>query len=169
MLYLFFAFFKITSLFFDNKLIECLYSFIHTQKRDKKVHVKSHSGYLYTRFCFLFYFVYFYTPCKNVCRRHNNCTKKIIIAENKGIKEPHKMSTNDLLNAINRYNSKRKSYSTRGKVKKMYPKFVKKQNILEDDLRKATMLQNMSHDDLKKIAELRKIKNHDILAKEDLI
>ena len=31
------------------------------------------------------------------------------------------------------------------------------------------MLQNMSHDDLKEIAELRKIKNHDILAKEDLI
>ena len=92
-----------------------------------------------------------------------------IIAENKGIKEPHKMSPNHLVNAINRYNSKRKSYRTRRKFKKIYPKFVKKQNILEDDLRKAKKLQNMSHDDLKKLAKLRDIKNHDILTKEDLI
>ena len=63
------------------------------------------------------------------------------IAENKGIKEPHKMSTSDLINAINRHNSKRKSYKTRRKFKKIYPKFVKKQNILEEDLRKATKLQ----------------------------
>ena len=48
------------------------------------------------------------------------------IAENKGIKEPHKMSTSDLINAINRHNSKRKSYKTRRKFKKIYPKFVKK-------------------------------------------
>ena len=79
------------------------------------------------------------------------------------------MSPNHLVNAINRYNSKRKSYRTRRKFKKIYPKFVKKQNILEDDLRKAKKLQNMSHDDLKKLAKLRDIKNHDILAKEDLI
>ena len=79
------------------------------------------------------------------------------------------MSANHLVNAINRYNSKRKSYRTRRKFKKIYPKFVKKQNILEDDLRKAKKLQNMSHDDLKKLAKLRDIKNHDILAKEDLI
>ena len=78
------------------------------------------------------------------------------------------MSANHLVNAINRYNSKRKSYRTRRKFKKIYPKFVKKQNIL-DDLRKAKKLQNMSHDDLKKLAKLRDIKNHDILAKEDLI
>ena len=45
-------------------------------------------------------------------------------------------------------------------AEKTYPKFVKKQNILEDDLRKATMLQNMSHHDLKKIAKLRNIKNY---------
>ena len=92
-----------------------------------------------------------------------------IIAENKGIKEPHKIAPNHLVNAINRYNSKRKSYRTRRKFKKIYPKFVKKQNILEDDLRKAKKLQNMSHDDLKKLAKLRDIKNHDILTKEDLI
>ena len=79
------------------------------------------------------------------------------------------MSANRLVNAINRYNSKRKSYRTRRKFKKIYPKFVKKQNILEDDLRKAKKLQNMSRDDLKKLAKLRDIKNHDILTKEDLI
>ena len=60
------------------------------------------------------------------------------------------MSADDLVNAMNRYNSKRESYRIRGKFKKIYPKLVKKQNILEDDLRKATKLQNMSHDDLKK-------------------
>ena len=58
---------------------------------------------------------------------------------------------------MNRYNRKRKSYRTRRKFKKIYPKFVKKQNILEDDLHKATKLQNMSHDDLKKIAKLQEI------------
>ena len=60
------------------------------------------------------------------------------------------MSGDDLVNAMNRYNSKRESYRIRRKFKKIYPKFIKKQNILEDDLRKATKLQNMSHDDLKK-------------------
>ena len=92
-----------------------------------------------------------------------------IIAKHKGIKKPHKMSADDLVNTMNRYNSKRESYRIHRKFRKIYPKFVKKQNISEDDLRKATKLQNMSHDDLKKLAKLRDIKNHDILAKEDLI
>ena len=92
-----------------------------------------------------------------------------IIRKNNGVKELHNMSADDLVNAMNRYNSKRESYRIRKKFKKIYPKLVKKQNILEDDLRKATKLQNMSHDDLKKLAKLRDIKNHKILAKEDLI
>ena len=92
-----------------------------------------------------------------------------IIRKNNGAKELHNMSADDLVNAMNRYNSKRESYRIRQKFKKIYPKLVKKQNILEDDLRKATKLQNMSHDDLKKLAKLRDIKNHEILAKEDLI
>ena len=79
------------------------------------------------------------------------------------------MSTSDLLNALSRYDSKRKSYITPRKFKKRYPKFVKKQKILKDDLDKDTKLQNMSHDDFKKIAKLRGIKNHDTLAKQDLI
>ena len=68
-----------------------------------------------------------------------------------GIKEPHKMSTSELINAIARHNSKTKSYATRRKIRKIYPKFVKKQSILEDDLHKATKLQNMSHDDFKRL------------------
>ena len=79
-----------------------------------------------------------------------------IIAKNKGIKEPQKTPATDLVKAMNRYNRKHKSYRTRRKFKKIYPKFVKKQNIL-DDLHKATKLQNMSHDDLKKIAKLQDI------------
>ena len=93
----------------------------------------------------------------------------ILKAKNMGTKEPHKMSTSELINAIARHNIKTKSYTTRRKIRKIYPTFVKKQSILEDDLHKATKLQNMSHDDLKKIAKLRNIKNYDILAKEDLI
>ena len=77
------------------------------------------------------------------------------------------MSTSDLLSALYRHNSKQQSYATRRKLKKIYPKFVKKQNILDNDLDKTTKLQNMSHEDLKKI--LRRIKNHDTLPKEDLI
>ena len=79
------------------------------------------------------------------------------------------MSISDLLNALSRHDSKHKSYNTRRKFKKVYPRFVKKQNILQNDLRKVTMLQNMSLDDLKKIAKLWRIKNYDTLAKEDLI
>ena len=54
------------------------------------------------------------------------------------------MSTSDLLNALYRHNSKQQSYATRRKLKKIYPKFVKKQNILDNDLDKTTKLQNMS-------------------------
>ena len=91
------------------------------------------------------------------------------IAENRGFTDPQKMSTSDLLNALSRYDCKRKSYITPRKFKKIYPKFVKKQKNLNDDLHKATKLQNMSHDDFKKTAKLRGIKNHDTLAKQDLI
>ena len=55
------------------------------------------------------------------------------------------------------------------KIKKIRPKkYVKKQNISENDLRKATKLQDKSLDDLKKIVKLRRIKNYDNLSKEDL-
>ena len=55
------------------------------------------------------------------------------------------------------------------KIKKIRPKkYVKKQNISENDLRKATKLQDKSLDDLKKIVKLRRIKIYDNLSKEDL-
>ena len=79
------------------------------------------------------------------------------------------MSNDDLIDTINRYISKTESYANCRKLKKVHPKFVKKQNILENDLRKVTKLQKMSLDDLKKIAILRKIKKNDKLSREDLV
>ena len=92
------------------------------------------------------------------------------IAEKTAFTEPQKMSTSDLLNALSRYDSRRKSYAICRKLRKVgLNKYIKKQNISENDLRKVTKLQNMSLDDLKKIAILRGINNYDVLTKEDLI
>ena len=92
-----------------------------------------------------------------------------LTAEKRSIVEPHKMSTEDLLNALYRYDIKRKSYSIRRKFRRLsLSKFIKKQNVSESDLRKARKLQNIL-DDLKKIAKLRRIKNYDDLSKEDLM
>ena len=44
------------------------------------------------------------------------------IAENRGFTDPQKVSTSDLLNTFSRYNSKRKSYRIRKKIKKCRPK-----------------------------------------------
>ena len=41
-----------------------------------------------------------------------------IIAKNRGIKEPQKMSTEELLDTLSRYNSKRKVKSNRRKLLK---------------------------------------------------
>ena len=79
------------------------------------------------------------------------------------------MSNDDLIDTINRYISKTESYANSRKSKKVHPKFVKKQNILENDLRKVTKLQKMSLDNLKKIAILRKINKNDKLSREDLV
>ena len=103
--------------------------------------------------------------------KYKKITRKqaIKIAKDKGIKEPRKMSTRDLINAIDRHTSKTESYANRRKLrKKGLNKYVKIQNISENDLRKVTKLQNMSHDDLKQTAILPNIKNHDRLSREDL-
>ena len=93
-----------------------------------------------------------------------------LIAKSRGIKEPHKMSTGDLINALSRQDSKRESYSIRRKFRKLnLNNLVKKQNVSERVLRKARKLHNMSIDDLKKIAILRRNKNYDNLSREDLI
>ena len=92
------------------------------------------------------------------------------IAEKRAFTEPQKMSTSDLLNALSRYDSRRKSYAICRKLRKVgLNKYIKKQNISENDLRNVTKLQNMSLDGLKKIAILRGINNYDVLTKEDLI
>ena len=70
-----------------------------------------------------------------------------IIAKNRGIKEPHKMSTKDLINALNalyRQNIKRKSFSIRRKFRKLgLNKYIKKQNVSESDFYKVTKLQKL--------------------------
>ena len=93
-----------------------------------------------------------------------------IIAKNRGIDEPEKMSTKKLLKTLSRYDSKRKSYSNRRKLIKIkLKKIAKKQNISKIDLHKAKKLQDKSIDGLHGVAKLRGIKNYDNLTREDLI
>ena len=93
-----------------------------------------------------------------------------LIAKNRGTKGPHKMSIDDLINALSRQDSKHKSYSIRRKLKKLnLNKFIKKQNVSKNDLRKAKELHNMPIDNLKKIAILRRTKNYDNISREHLI
>ena len=93
-----------------------------------------------------------------------------IIARSRGIKETQNMFTEELLNALSRYGSKRKVKTNHKKLVKMkLEKISKIQNISRNNLHKVTKLQDKSLDDLKKIAKLRRIKNYDNLSKEDLI
>ena len=93
-----------------------------------------------------------------------------LIAKNRGIREPQKMSTEELLNTLSRYDSKRKVKSNREKLlKTKLEKIAKIQNISKNELSKAKKLQNKSIDELRRIARLRRIKNYDNLTKEDLI
>ena len=92
-----------------------------------------------------------------------------IIAKNRGIEDPHKISTNDLMNTLIRHDKKRKSYNIRRKSNKLNLKKVgKKQNITIKELHKVLKLHDKSLDDLKKIAKFWRIKNYDNLLKEDL-
>ena len=77
-----------------------------------------------------------------------------IVAKYRGYKEPHKMSTIDLINAFYRNGTKRKSCNIRRKFRRLkLINFPKKQNVSENDLRKAKKLHNLSIDALKKITE----------------
>ena len=92
-----------------------------------------------------------------------------IITRSRGIKEPQNMSTEELFNALSRYNSKHKVKTNHKKLLKMkLGKIAKKQNILKNDLSRTKKLQNKSIDELQWIAKLRGIKNYN-LTKEDLI
>ena len=92
-----------------------------------------------------------------------------IIAKNRGIEDPHKISTNDLMNTLIRHDKKRKSYNIRRKINKLNLKKIgKKQNITIKELHKILKLHDKSLDDIKKIAKFWRIKNYDNLSKEDL-
>ena len=92
-----------------------------------------------------------------------------IIAKNRGIEDPHKISTNDLMNTLIRHDKKRKSYNIRRKSNKLNLKKIgKKKNITIKELHKVLKLHDKSLDDLKKIAKFWRIKNYDNLLKEDL-
>ena len=93
-----------------------------------------------------------------------------LIAKNRGIKKPQNVSTEELIDTLSRYDTKRKVNSNRRKILKMgLEKIAKKQNISKNELRKAEKLQDKSIDELQEIAKLRGIKNYDNLTKEDLI
>ena len=77
-----------------------------------------------------------------------------IIAKNRGIEDPHKISTNDLMNTLIRHDKKRKSYNIRRKINKLNLKKIgKKQNITIKELHKILKLHDKSLDDIKKIAK----------------
>ena len=80
------------------------------------------------------------------------------------------MSTQELLDTLSRYDSRRKVKSNRRKLLKIkLEKIAKIQNSSKNELSKAEKLQNKSTDELREIARLRRIKNSDNLTKEDLI
>ena len=80
------------------------------------------------------------------------------------------MSTEELLNTLSRYDSKRKVISNRRKLLEMkLEKIAKKQNISRNELHRAGKLQDKSIDELQGIVKLRGIKNYDNLTKENLI
>ena len=96
--------------------------------------------------------------------------KNLILLQKTGIKEPQKMSTEELLNTLYRYDIKCEVKSNRRKLNKInLKKNAKKQNISRNELCKAEKLQNKSKDELQEIAKLRRIKNYDNLTREDLI
>ena len=93
-----------------------------------------------------------------------------LIAKNRGIQKPQNMSTEELLNTLSRYDSRRKVKSNRRKLLKIkLEKIAKIQNISKNKLSKAEKLQNKLIDELRGIARLRTIKNYNNLTKEDLI
>ena len=80
------------------------------------------------------------------------------------------MTTQELLNTLSRYNSRRKVKSVHKKLTKIgLGKTAKIQNISKNELNQVEKLQKKSIDELKGIARLRRIKNIEKLTEEDLI
>ena len=73
-----------------------------------------------------------------------------ITVKDRGIIEPQKMSTQELLNTLSRYNSRHKVKNNCKKLIKIgLGKIAKIQNILKNELNQAEILQNRSTDELK--------------------
>ena len=67
--------------------------------------------------------------------------------KNRGIQEPQNKSTDELLNTLSRYDSKRKVKNNRRKLLKIkLEKIAKIQNISKNELSKAEKLQDKSID-----------------------
>ena len=93
-----------------------------------------------------------------------------LIAKNRGIIEPQKMSTQELIDTLSRYASRRKVKSNHRKLlKRKLEKIAKIQNTSKNELNKAEKLENKSIDKLQGIARLRRIKNRNNLTRENLI
>ena len=93
-----------------------------------------------------------------------------IIAKNRGIIEPQNMTTQELINTLTRYDSRRKVKNNRKKLLKIgLEKIAKIQNISKNKLNQVKKLQRKSTDELKEIARLRRIKNIKKLTKEELL
>ena len=76
-----------------------------------------------------------------------------LIAEKRDIQEPQKMSIEDLLNTLSRYDGRRKVENNRRKLLKIkLEKIAKIQNISKNELSKAEKLQNKSINELQGIA-----------------
>ena len=80
------------------------------------------------------------------------------------------MSTQELLNTLSRYDSRRTVKDTHKEFSEIkLEKIAKIRNISKNELNHAKKLQRKSIDELKEIARLRRIKSRDKLSKEDLI
>ena len=118
---------------------------------------------LFPKICFFFVLVY-------IKMMELNRKKYIIIEKSRGIIDPQKMSTKELINTLTRYDSRRKVKNIRRKLLNIEPeKIAKIQNISQNELNQVEKLQRKSIDGLKEIARLWKIKNREKLTKEELI
>ena len=93
-----------------------------------------------------------------------------ITAKNRGIIEPQKMSTQELIDTLNRSDSRCEIKKIRRELSKIeLEKIAKIKNISKNELNHAKNVQRKSIDELKEISRLRRIKNTEKLTKEDLI
>ena len=84
--------------------------------------------------------------------------------------EPQNMTTQELINTLTRYDSRRKVKKIRRELLKLgLEKIAKIQNISKSELNQAKKLERKSIDELKEIARLRRIKSTEKLTKKDLV